>query len=175
MNRTTILDALRERILAFAASRLGRDSAEDLAQEVLLVLHTKYPHLHSLEDLLPLSFQILRYKMMTANRKSWRHGEPNNVPPEDLSLPDSRPDPESLAQRQQRLERFAAALRQLGERCRQIFLWKLEGHNFLEIQRRLGVESINTVYTWDFRCRKQLLDHLGGSWDPALASKEKVQ
>ncbi|MBY0373898.1 MAG: sigma-70 family RNA polymerase sigma factor [Bryobacteraceae bacterium] len=170
-----MLERVRERIVAFAASRLGRDSAEDLAQEVLLVLHTKYSHLHALEDLLPLSFQILRYKMMTATRKSFRHGEPNNLSPDDIALPDSRPDPESRAQRQQRLERLAAALRQLGERCRRIFLLKLEGQSFPEIQQRLEVDSINTVYTWDFRCRKQLLEILGGSWDPALAPKEKVQ
>lgn len=25
--------------------------------------------------------------------------------------------------------------------------------------------SINTIYTWDLRCRKQLLDLMGGSWE----------
>jgi RNA polymerase sigma-70 factor (ECF subfamily) len=27
------------------------------------------------------------------------------------------------------------------------------------------VGSINTVYTWDFRCRKNLLELMGGNWE----------
>ena len=42
MNRDEILAHLRERILAFAASRMGRDIAEDLAQDVLIVIEQKY-------------------------------------------------------------------------------------------------------------------------------------
>jgi RNA polymerase sigma-70 factor (ECF subfamily) len=40
--RDSVLAALRERIVAYAASRISRDAAEDLAQEVLLVIHEKY-------------------------------------------------------------------------------------------------------------------------------------
>ena len=29
----------------------------------------------------------------------------------------------------------------------------------------LGAGSINTIYTWDARCRKRLLDLMGGSWE----------
>ena len=67
--REQLLTGLRERILAYAASRVGRDFAEDLAQEVLLVLETKYGHLESVEDLVPVSFQILRFKMQDLRRK----------------------------------------------------------------------------------------------------------
>jgi RNA polymerase sigma-70 factor (ECF subfamily) len=35
---------------------------------------------------------------------------------------------------------------------------KLEGLSFPEIKERLKVESMNTLYTWDFRCRKQLAE-----------------
>ncbi len=51
-SREEILEKLRERIVGFAASRLQRDAAEDLAQEVLILLHQKYGHLDLLEDLL---------------------------------------------------------------------------------------------------------------------------
>jgi RNA polymerase sigma-70 factor, ECF subfamily len=156
---------LRERILAFAASRLQRDAAEDLTQEVLVVIHEKYGHLETLEDLLPLSLQIMRFKMMAAKRKSYRHGEHSQVSVDDMPLSDRNPSPADAFERQQRLERIAAAMKQLGERCRKIMAWKLEGKQFPEIQRLLEAESINTVYTWDFRCRKQLLELLGGSWD----------
>jgi RNA polymerase sigma-70 factor (ECF subfamily) len=42
---------------------------------------------------------------------------------------------------------------------------KLEGKSFVEIQKQMRAGSINTVYTWDFRCRKELLNLLGGSWE----------
>jgi RNA polymerase sigma-70 factor (ECF subfamily) len=161
----TVLVRLRERIVAFAASRIQRDAAEDLAQEVLVVLHEKYGHVESLEDLLPLSLQIMRFKMMAAKRKSYRHGEHSQAQVDEMPLPDMGPTPEDLADRKERLERLAAAMRQLGERCRRIMAWKLEGKSFPQIQKLLETESINTIYTWDFRCRKQLLDLLGGSWE----------
>ena len=50
MNRDEILTQLRERIVAFAASRMQRDAAEDLAQEVLIVLHDKYEHVEAIEQ-----------------------------------------------------------------------------------------------------------------------------
>ncbi|HJZ96040.1 MAG TPA: hypothetical protein VKE70_06015, partial [Candidatus Solibacter sp.] len=75
MDRDEILANLRERILAFAASRMGRDVAEDLAQEVLVVLHEKYPQVSRLDELVPLSFQILRFKLASLRRKTARRGE----------------------------------------------------------------------------------------------------
>jgi RNA polymerase sigma-70 factor, ECF subfamily len=57
------------------------------------------------------------------------------------------------------------ALKQLGERCRELYRLKLQGYSFAEIQARLNAPAVNTLYTWDFRCRKRLLDKLGGSWE----------
>jgi RNA polymerase sigma-70 factor, ECF subfamily len=165
MDRQETLEHLRERIYAFAASRMGRDSADDLAQEVLMVLHEKYGHLERIEDLLPLSLQIVRFKMMAARRKHVRHGDYTSVPVDELPLPDLRPSVDQAIELKQRRERLARAMSQLGERCRQMLAWKLAGKGFAEIQALLGVESINTVYTWDHRCRKQLLDLMGGSWE----------
>jgi len=59
MNRDTVLEQLRERILAFATLRVSRDRAEDLAQDVLVVLHDKYAHVMELTELVPLAFQVL--------------------------------------------------------------------------------------------------------------------
>ena len=63
------------------------------------------------------------------------------------------------------LERLTAALAKLEGRCRELFRLKMQGKGFAEIQQILGVKSINTIYTWDFRCRKQLLERLGGVWE----------
>jgi len=143
---------------------MQRDAAQDLAQEVLIVIHEKYRHLDSLEDLMPLAFEILRFKMVAARRKAVRRGEYNQVSVEDIQLKDASGDPETEAERRELRQRLSDAIAQLGERCRRIMALKLEGKNFIEIQKILGAASVNTVYTWDFRCRKQLLEIMGGSW-----------
>jgi RNA polymerase sigma-70 factor (ECF subfamily) len=56
-------------------------------------------------------------------------------------------------------------MRKLDGRCREMFRLKLEGKSFPEIQGILEAASLNTVYTWDFRCRKQLLKLMGGGWE----------
>src|SRR5215831_6016412 len=75
VTRDDILERLRERIVRFAAFRLSRDRAEDLAQEVLLVLHEKYPALDRVEELLPLPLEIARFKIIGVRRKTHRRGE----------------------------------------------------------------------------------------------------
>ena len=165
MQRDEILARLRERIVAYAASRLQRDVAEDVAQEVMLLLHTKYSEVSGLEDLVPLSLQIARFKIAGFHRKAHRRGEDTQVSVDDVPLADPAMNPGDFVEKQEMLERLTAALGQLGGRCREMFRLKLHGKNFGEIQRILGVGSINTIYTWDFRCRKQLVERMGGSWE----------
>jgi RNA polymerase sigma-70 factor (ECF subfamily) len=165
MDRDQILASLRERILAFATLRVSREQAEDLTQEVLVLLHEKYALVTELTELLPLAFQVLRFKMLDAHRKSLRRGEYNQQSVEDLPLADPGDDPATRLDQKQRVDRLLAAIAQLGERCRELFKWKLEGKSFPEIQELMGQTSINTIYTWDLRCREQLLSLMGGSWD----------
>src|SRR5256885_3131664 len=135
--------------------KIARDVAEDLAQEVLVLLHEKYPQVTRLEELLPLSFQIVRFKMVSLRRKAARRGEYTQVSVEDIQLPDLGTDPVTRIERQQMSERLTAAISQMGGRCRDLFRLKLEGKTFVEIQTILGARAINTVYTWDARCRKR--------------------
>ncbi|MBK9308172.1 MAG: sigma-70 family RNA polymerase sigma factor [Nitrospira sp.] len=165
MNRDQILATLRERILAFATSRVSRDRAEDLTQEVLTVLHEKYSQVTELVELVPLAFQVLRYKMLDAHRKALRRGEYNQESVEDLPLTDTRDDPATQLDQKQRVDRLLVAMTRLGERCRKLFTWKLEGKSFPEIQQLMRQTSINTIYTWDLRCRRELLTLMGGSWE----------
>lgn len=165
MDRNQILASLRERILAFATSRVSRDHAEDLTQETLVVLHEKYPAVTDLTELVPLAFQVLRFKMLDAHRKAFRRGEYNQESIDELPLADPGDDPATQLDQQQRVNRLLAAVMQLGERCRELFKWKLEGKTFPEIQKIMGQQSINTIYTWDLRCRKQLLAAMDGSWE----------
>lgn len=166
MEREEVLTKLRERIVVFAASHVSRDVAEDLAQEVLMLLHEKYAHLERPEDLLPLSLQIVRFKIMGLRRKAVRRGEYNQVSITDIQLPDLDANPADYVERKEMLERLTRAIGQLGERCRELIRLKLQGKSFLEIQKIMGASAINTVYTWDHRCRKNLLELMGGDWEP---------
>ncbi len=159
------LAKLLERIIGFAASRLQRDVAEDLAQETLVVIHQKYAHVDRMEELIPLALQIVRFKMIALRRKSVRRGEYLQVSVDDIQVADGASDPAAAAERAETRERLIRAISQMGERCRQMFALKLEGKGFSEIQAILGAASINTVYAWDFRCRKQLLELMGGRWE----------
>lgn len=165
MQRDEVLAKLRERIVGFAASHGSGDAAEDLAQEVLLLLHEKYGHLDRVEDLLPLSFEIVRFKMMSWRRKAARRGEYTQVSVTDIPLPDLEPSPADQLERREMLDRLTRAVAQLGDRCRLLMRLKLQGKSFAEIQQVMGARSLNTVYTWDFRCRKNLLELMGGDWE----------
>jgi len=165
MNRDQIMNHLRERIVGFATSRGSREVAEDLAQEVFMVLHEKYPQVTELTELVPLSFQILRFKMLDLHRKTLRRGEYNQESIDDRPVADCDGDPSVQAEQKQRVSLLIKALQQLGERCRELFRLKILGHTFPEIQQVFGERSINTIYTWDSRCRKQLLALMGGRWE----------
>ena len=165
MDREQILGRLRERIVSFAASHLSRDAAEDVAQEVLLVLHEKYPRLERVEDLLPLAFQIVRFKILSTRRKAARRGEYNQVSVDDLPLPAPEANPAVLVERREMRERLVQAMTGLGGRCRELIRLKLEGKTFPEIQKIMGAGTISTIYTWDHRCRKNLLEAMGGDWE----------
>ncbi|MBI1752695.1 MAG: sigma-70 family RNA polymerase sigma factor [Acidobacteria bacterium] len=150
--------------MAFAASRGAGAHAEDLAQEVLVLIHEKYGHLDRLEDLLPLAFQILRFKLAAHRRKAARRGEYDAVDVDAFPPASDAPDAATVLERKELLARLMGGIARMGDRCRELFRLKLQGRSFPEIRALLGASSLNTVYTWDHRCRKQLLETLGGSW-----------
>jgi RNA polymerase sigma-70 factor, ECF subfamily len=159
-SRDEILRKLRERIVGFAASRMQKDAAEDLAQEVLILLLEKYGHLDRLEDLLPLSLKIVRFKMLAYRRKARRHGEYAQLSVDEIQAPDGHADALTELEQREARERLMAAIGNLGERCRKLLALKLDGKSFAEIQTAFGASSINTIYTWDFRCRQQLIESM---------------
>jgi RNA polymerase sigma-70 factor, ECF subfamily len=164
VERDEILSKLRERILAFAASRLRKETAEDLTQDTLMLLQQKYGHVTRMEELVPLALRIMRFKIVAAWRKAKRHGENSAVPVEEEPLPDWSMNPGKSAENRELLDRMKRAFQQLSGRCRELFGYKLDGLAFPEIQLRMGAASLNTVYTWDHRCREHLRELLGDPW-----------
>ena len=58
-----------------------------------MLLHEKYAHLESPEELVPLSLKIVRFKIMSLRRKAARHGEYTQVSVTDIPLPDLDANP----------------------------------------------------------------------------------
>jgi len=121
-----------------------------------MVLVERYRELNSLSDLMPLAFQIVRFKMAGAMRKSIRRRERDAVPIDDTPIADGACGVDERLIHKQLKERLFAALERMGERCRQLFRLKLNGFSFEAIRQEMGAASVNTVYTWDLRCRQQL-------------------
>src|SRR5262245_8390263 len=142
MERDQILTRLRERIVAFAASPISGDVAEDLSQEVLMVLHDKYPEVNRMEELLPLALQIMRFKKSGLRRKVQRRGEAGQVSVDDIQLPDLGSNPEMHARREEMLRKLTAAIEKLPPRCKELFRLKLLGRTFAEIQDEMDAASI---------------------------------
>ncbi len=121
-----------------------------------MLLEQKYPEVERLEDLVPLSLRIVRFKMTALRRKAARRGEYDAVAVEDIQLPGQDGGPAEYAERRELLERLTRALAKLGPRCRELMRLKIQGHSFPEIARLMGAATLNTVYTWDHRCRQEL-------------------
>ena len=146
-----------------------------MAQETLLILHEKYPSVTALDELVPLAFRILRFKMAGAIRKTVRRGEDRALALDDLPLANPDGNPEDEALRRERRTLMLDAISELGERCRELLRLKIAGRSFEDIRRHFGVESINTIYTWDLRCRRQLIERLRPLFGPASAVEPGVK
>jgi hypothetical protein len=100
--------------------------AEDLCQEVMLVLHEKYAHVEEPAELLPLALQIVRFKLMSQRRTSQRRGEYTSVSVQDIQLPDLSIGPAGEFERKQMLMRLQTAIlkRAIGASKLSVGSWK---------------------------------------------------
>lgn len=126
------------------------------------MIERKYGQVERAEELLPLAFQILRFKMTEFRRKAARRGEFDSKPVEDIALSDGAADHALALERRDLQEKLAAAIEKLDGRCRELMRLKLEDKGFEEIRVALGAATLNTVYTWDHRCRQRLRELMGG-------------
>jgi RNA polymerase sigma-70 factor (ECF subfamily) len=171
-SRDAALQALRARLLSAARQRLSPADAEDVTQETLLLLATKYAHVHDPAELVALGIAILRRKRADLWRKANRRGEPTAEDAAALPLPDGRPSAETSAADRERLRLFEEAAARLGARCREILRRKLDGMSFVEIAAELGA-PVNTVYSWDRRCRETLRRLLGARFGFVAGEEER--
>jgi len=172
LERDEVLVRVRARVLAAARAWVSPADAEDLAQETLLLLSTKYAHVSAAHELVALGVQIVVRKRLALWRKAARRkglGETQLAPVDRTDgdsldrTPDDVPDPEAIARDRQRLSILVEAASRLDGRCREILRRKLQGASFVEIAAELG-RPVNTIYSWDWRCHKRLKSVLGDRW-----------
>ena len=128
-----------------------------------MVIERKYGDVERAEELLPLAFQILRFKMTEFRRKAARRGEFDSASVDDVALADGAQDHAIALERRDLQEKLAAAIEKLDGRCRELMRLKLQDRGFEEIRVALGAATLNTVYTWDHRCRERLRELMGGA------------
>jgi RNA polymerase sigma factor (sigma-70 family) len=181
LSRGEVLERVSARILAFARARLSPADAEDLAQEAMLLLTTKYADVVAPEELVALGLRIVALKRAALWRKATRRrekgettltqGEGGDFDPLE-KIEGQAPDPERVTIGRQRLALLAEATARLDGRCREILRRKLEGASFVEIAAELG-RPVNTVYSWDWRCHKRLRALLGERWGFVSGQEER--
>ncbi len=152
LSKEEILRLARERIFRYAASRVRGDVADDIAQAAMIILIKKYSDKESVDEILKISMGITKLLLQSY----YRTGKIDTVDVESANIEDYSPNPEQEARFRQLQSRIMQAVEELGGRCRQLFLLKLDGYSFTEIKVKMGANSIDTVYTWDLRCKKDL-------------------
>ena len=151
-----ILERLRVRIRNFAASQVKGDVAEDIAQDTMITLTTKYSGVTDEAELVPLSMEIVRYKLLETYRKQkWNvsltdeEGEEKQIPAPGLTAEDHV-----------LLGQLKAAIPKLSQQCRDMFRWKLLEWSYEDMARQTG-KTKNHLYVICNRCKEELQAMLG--------------
>ncbi len=161
MDRDQVYEQLRARIVGWATShhRARAIDPEDLAQDVLLELRRRYPDLESPEDLVPLSFRILDFKIRNAARKRYRRKEDQEMPVEELMLAHPEENPEQRLMSRERRRQLSLAAGRLKPKCRQLLRLQLEHNSLKKISQLLEVPE-GTIYSRWSRCRQALKNEI---------------
>ncbi len=157
MDRNQVLEQLRARIVAWATShnRARGIDPEDLAQDVLVELERRYSDVEGYEDLVPLSFRILDFKVRNEFRKRIRRKEDQQMPVEELFLASPGFDPEQRMMSQERRHQLARAAGRLKPKCQELLKLQLELGSLKTVSQLLEVPE-GTIYSRWSRCRQAL-------------------
>jgi len=157
------LRRISARIVEYATFKLqgDRSAAEDLAQETVVLLNTKYAHLGSLNEMVGCAINIVKNKLFGVWRERARqsqfvpvgtHEEGGVDIVDPLSEIRSVREHSELAELQGRIKK---ALESCKPRCRALLTLLLDGYSQVEIARLIN-RPVNTIYTWVSRCVRQL-------------------
>jgi RNA polymerase sigma-70 factor (ECF subfamily) len=153
-----LLEGVRVRIVGFATYLGCGSDSEDIAQETLLVLHNRYAAVNDRAEMLKLAVRICAN--LAAN---WRRRKSNTARarevPEAMADPIGR-NPESALMEKQLQELLLKAIRESGERCKQLLRLRLGGAKTKDIATLMGTKAgaVDTAY---YRCLQRLRNAIG--------------
>ena len=107
------------------------------------------------KPLVPLAFQICRFKILEARRDRGRATQLDDA----LPVPDPGPGIEGQLEKDQMGRRLKLAITELSERCQMLFRLRLEGRPTAEMAKLMAA-SEPTILVWEHRCRKNLFAKL---------------
>jgi RNA polymerase sigma-70 factor (ECF subfamily) len=152
---TPCLDAFDEELdyLFWTLQRLGShpSDAEDLLQDIFVLLHSKWSTLDTTRPLRPWLFSVAFRLVRTYRRRRMRES-----PRDGLDAPDATPGPEETLAEQESLALLSTALKRVPEPRRSVLmLHDLDGIQVVEIARRLSITRFG-VYARLRKGRKEL-------------------
>jgi RNA polymerase sigma-70 factor (ECF subfamily) len=117
--RERVLKLVYDRIVAYlASSPRARHVAEDLAQDVMVVLMERYGHIESEDELRNIAYQTARWKIISYLRLKDSAVSFAGVDVTEVQLPAESGNPAEAMERKEIAQRLASALREIGEPCR---------------------------------------------------------
>jgi RNA polymerase sigma factor (sigma-70 family) len=149
------IDREQPRLRNFIRRRVpDREDAEDVLQDVFAELVEAYRMVQPVEQVTAWLFRVARNRIIDLFRRKQREASRNQTPPiaddgetmqlEDL-LPSPDAGPDAIYARSVLLEELDAALDELPEEQREVFVaHELVGHSFKELAAQTGV-SVNTL------------------------------
>jgi len=172
---TATVERERGRLLAFIRRRLADAAeAEDVLQETLYEYVAAQRLMQPIEQAGAWLLRVARNRIIDRLRRRARHGdgqgEAGAAAEESLTdlLPAATAGPEAQVMRAALLEEIEAALAELPEAQRAVFVaHELEGVTFRELAARSGV-SINTLIARKHYARRHLRARLQAAWDEWL-------
>lgn len=151
--RNQIFSHLRQRIVNAIARRFGRERAEDMAQNVMVVLLRKYPHVSDEVELGRLAMSI---KGFVGFEELVELGRAVQQPEEGWDrLTDRSASPENTARRKQLENCLYACIPKLSERCKEIIRRRLLEWDSMEIAKLFKISG-DTLNVAEWRCRRRL-------------------
>jgi RNA polymerase sigma factor (sigma-70 family) len=160
-----VFEFLRSKLLPIARHRLP-EAAEDVVHDSLIVIHSHFSEIESLEGLVAFSNRVLRNKIGNAyqnrERKSAQLGL-EDISETDYSIKD---DPEGAE-----MERVVRdAIERLAYKrpdCTRILLYLYDGFTASDIRDKVGLSRSN-LKTRTFRCREALREVLSSQYSVEL-------
>lgn len=153
LERNELYETLRERIRIFLTSKVGEQMAQELTQQVLLVMWRKYADKTSPEEAVKIAVGIGK-KLLLAR---FRDSRPIvDTPVDEIPLADSRPLPGDEEDENPQVVVFREFLTspRCTEQCRKLFQLDLAGIEIEQVMTRMNTSSKQDIFNWRHRCRK---------------------